>query len=187
MTSAKTPRRRRYDPARRQRIAEAAVRVVARDGVDGLTHRAVADEADVPLGSMTYHFIDKDDLLRGAVEVAEAANREMLARTLESFGPSRDLAGAMARLVEHLTGPDRQQLELDYELYLAARRRGTLRPAAQRWIDDCYELTRRFTDELTAAALSYLFDGMLVQSVVSGRPIDAGTAEVVLRRVVDGP
>ncbi|HTX07405.1 MAG TPA: TetR family transcriptional regulator [Solirubrobacteraceae bacterium] len=187
MSSVGTPRRRRYDPARRRRIAEAAVRVVARDGVDELTHRAVAEEADVPLGSMTYHFADKDDLLRAAVEVAEAANRDMLARTLEAFQPSHDLAGAMARLVEHLTGPDRKQLELDYELYLAARRREALRPCARRWIDDCYELTRRYTDERTAAALSYLLDGMLVQSVVAGEPIDASAAAAVMRRVINGP
>ncbi|MGW1284542.1 TetR/AcrR family transcriptional regulator, partial [Streptomyces sp. NPDC002586] len=47
---------RRHDPERRQRIIDAAIRVVGRDGIAGLSHRSVAAEADVPLGSTTYHF-----------------------------------------------------------------------------------------------------------------------------------
>lgn len=39
---------RRYDPERRQRIIDAAIRVVGRSGIAGLTHRSVAQEADVP-------------------------------------------------------------------------------------------------------------------------------------------
>lgn len=58
---------RRYDPDRRQRIIDAAIRVVAGRGIAGLSHRAVAAEADVPLGSTTYHFASLDDLLIAAL------------------------------------------------------------------------------------------------------------------------
>jgi DNA-binding transcriptional regulator YbjK len=159
------------------------MRVVGRDGVEALTHRAVAEEADVPLGSTTYHFADKDDLLRSAVELAKDTNRDMLEQTIAGFAPERDLAGAMARLVEVLTGPDRERLELDYELYLAARRRPALAEVARGWIDDCYEMTRRRTDEGTAAALAYAFEGMLVQSIVRGEPLSVAAVEPVLRRI----
>jgi len=51
---------------RRLAILHAALRVVARDGVRGVRHRAVATEAGVPLSATTYYFKDIQDLLADA-------------------------------------------------------------------------------------------------------------------------
>jgi len=51
---------------RRRAILDAALRVIASAGVDGLTHRRVAAEADVALGSTTYYFASREELLREA-------------------------------------------------------------------------------------------------------------------------
>jgi DNA-binding transcriptional regulator YbjK len=178
-------RRRRYDPDRRERIAAAAIEVVARDGIDGLTHRAVAKQADVPLGSTSYHFADMDELLMSAVELAETVNRELLTQTLEALSPEEDLARAMAGLVEELTVRQREQLVLDYELFLAARRRPALRASAQRWLDDGLALLARFTeDEVTALAVAQIFEGVLVQAVVLDRPLYAVDVEPIFRRAL---
>ena len=48
---------------RRQDILDAAMRIVVRDGVRAVRHRAVAAEAAVPLSATTYYFKDIDDLL----------------------------------------------------------------------------------------------------------------------------
>ncbi|MCF4998448.1 TetR family transcriptional regulator [Pseudomonas syringae] len=48
---------------RRQDILDAAMRIVVRDGVRAVRHRAVAAEACVPLSATTYYFKDIDDLL----------------------------------------------------------------------------------------------------------------------------
>jgi len=48
---------------RRQQILDAAMRIVVRDGVRGVRHRAVAAEAGVPLSATTYYFNDIQDLL----------------------------------------------------------------------------------------------------------------------------
>ncbi|UVJ45104.1 TetR family transcriptional regulator [Pseudomonas sp. LS1212] len=48
---------------RRQDILDAAMRIVVRDGVRGVRHRAVAAEAGVPLSATTYYFKDIEDLL----------------------------------------------------------------------------------------------------------------------------
>ena len=62
---APRPRRtRRNDPNRRDRIIDACLRVIAEVGVAGASHRKIAEAADVPLGSMTYHFTGMDELLR---------------------------------------------------------------------------------------------------------------------------
>jgi DNA-binding transcriptional regulator YbjK len=184
MTDA-APRRRRYDPDRRERIAAAAIRVVARDGIDGLTHRAVAREADVPLGSTSYHFSDKDGLLRAAVELAEARNREVLVTILEQGEPAVDLAAALAGLVEELTVRQRTQLVLDYELYLAARRRPELRDIAARWGSALDDAIRVHADALTAQALAHVLEGVLIQAVVLDRPVPSTEIEPIFRLVFD--
>ena len=48
---------------RRRTILEAALRIVVRDGVRGVRHRAVAREAEVPLSATTYYFKDISDLI----------------------------------------------------------------------------------------------------------------------------
>lgn len=58
--------KRRHDPERADRIIEATLDLIAEHGVAGATYRTVADAADVPLGSMTYHFPSRGDLLFAA-------------------------------------------------------------------------------------------------------------------------
>ncbi len=55
-------RPRRTDPQRKERILDAAIAVLAAHGVAGTTHRLIAAQADVPLGSLTYHFDGLEDL-----------------------------------------------------------------------------------------------------------------------------
>jgi DNA-binding transcriptional regulator YbjK len=48
---------------RRRLILEAALRIVIREGVRGVRHRAVAKEANVPLAATTYYFKDIQELI----------------------------------------------------------------------------------------------------------------------------
>ncbi|MDG4865796.1 TetR family transcriptional regulator, partial [Streptomyces sp. T-3] len=126
---------RRYDPERRQRIIDAAIRVVGRKGIAGLSHRSVAAEADVPLGSTTYHFKTLDDLMVAALR----QTNEGFAKAVQNHGaledPQADLAAELAALTGEWLGGDRPGVELEYELYLAALRRPALRPVAAEWCE----------------------------------------------------
>ena len=59
-------KKRRHDPERADRIIEATLDLIAEHGLAGATYRTVADAAGVPLGSMTYHFPSRGDLLFAA-------------------------------------------------------------------------------------------------------------------------
>ncbi|WP_196140366.1 TetR/AcrR family transcriptional regulator [Aliikangiella sp. G2MR2-5] len=52
--------------ARRRKILDAAHQIIIRQGVQGVKHRAVAEEADVPLAATTYYFPDIHALLHDA-------------------------------------------------------------------------------------------------------------------------
>lgn len=51
---------------RRDQILEAVLRIIVRNGVRGVRHRAIAREASVPLASTTYYFTDIEELLSEA-------------------------------------------------------------------------------------------------------------------------
>ncbi|WP_330227994.1 TetR family transcriptional regulator [Nocardia sp. NBC_00508] len=56
----------RTNPERRQALVDAAIEVLARDGARGLTFRAVDKEAQVPAGTASNYFANRDDLLTQA-------------------------------------------------------------------------------------------------------------------------
>ena len=64
--SAVDGRRLRGERARRALI-EATLAVIERDGLAGVTHRAVTREADLPATSAAYHFASIDDLLEASL------------------------------------------------------------------------------------------------------------------------
>jgi DNA-binding transcriptional regulator YbjK len=178
---------RRYDPERRQRLIDAAIRVVGERGLGGLSHRAVAAEADVPLGSTTYHFATLDDLLVAALHQANERFMLEIAGWEALVGPEDDFADALARFVEELLSRDRSRIELEYELYLAALRRPAVRPIAAEWVDLMADILALRTDRGTARALAALIDGMSLQALLTGRTFDREQARRMFDRILARP
>ncbi|PSM42244.1 TetR family transcriptional regulator [Streptomyces dioscori] len=174
---------RRYDPERRQRIIDAAIRVVAAKGIAGLSHRSAAAEADVPLGSTTYHFKTLDELLVATLRQANEGFAKTVAAREALRDVDADLATELAGLVGEWLADDRTEVEVEYELYLAALRRPVLRPVADECGRDFADLLARRTDPVTARALVALIDGICLQVLLTGAPYDEEYAREVLARV----
>ncbi|GJF22242.1 MULTISPECIES: TetR family transcriptional regulator [Streptomyces] len=175
---------RRYDPGRRQRIIDAAIRVVGAKGIAGLSHRTVAAEADVPLGSTTYHFATLDDLLVAALRQANEGFARVVAAHPALSDPAADLPAELARVLGEWLAGDRTGVELEYELYLAALRRPALRPVAAEWAEGVGTLLAARTDPVTARALVAVLDGICLQVLLTDAPYDEEYARVVLGRVL---
>ncbi|GAA2898079.1 MULTISPECIES: TetR/AcrR family transcriptional regulator [Streptomyces] len=177
---------RRYDPERRQRIIDAAMRVVGEKGIAGLSHRSAAAEADVPLGSTTYHFKTLDELMVAALRQANEGFAKVVAARGGLEDPQTDLAAELAGWMGEWLAGDRTAVELEYELYLAALRRPALRPVAAECTEGLAEVLSRRTDPVTARALVALIDGICLQALLTGVPYDEAYAREVLGRVVAG-
>jgi len=175
---------RRHDPERRQRIIDAAIRVVGEKGLAGLTHRSAAAEADVPLGSTTYHFKTLDELMVAALRQANEGFAKAVAAHGALDDPRGDLAADLARVLGDWLSGDRTGVELECELYLAALRRPALRPVAAEWADDLAERLAHRTDPVTARALVALTDGICLQVLLTGTAYDESYAREVLARVI---
>ena len=133
---------------RHARILRAALVVVYREGVAGVTHRTVADEAGVPLGSLTYYFPTKEDLLREALLLfveEEIARLSVLAAALagRSLEPEQ-VATGFAALLE---ASDPEQIS-QFELYLEAARRPALQEAAA----ECFAAYEKVAEAALRAA-----------------------------------
>lgn len=178
--------RRRVDPDRRQRIIDAALDVIVEHGVAGATHRRIAEAADVPLGSMTYHFAGIDDLLRSAFEqVAETSSAAYLAR-LEAAG---DREAAIAAVVDIIAGDvwsTPRTLLLSYELYVYASRQPALAEIMNRWMRHSRAALGHHFDPLTSRGLDALVEGIGIHNSVDSEPLGRDAIEQVVRRVADG-
>ncbi len=111
--------------SRQTDIADAAIATLARDGMRGLTHRAVDRAAGLPEGSVSYYFRTRQALLQATAErLAELDAAEVPAlpqHDLEAF------AGATAELLASWITTGRQRQLARYELVLEATRRPELR------------------------------------------------------------
>jgi TetR/AcrR family transcriptional regulator, regulator of biofilm formation and stress response len=120
---------------RRGEILEATLRVIGEGGVKSVTHRAVAQEANVALASTTYYFDSKGALIEEALELAIAGSIEAV-RRFTTCPPEISLEELIDRVVgfadQQINDPNAFLLA-QYELMLEAGREEYLRPLARRW------------------------------------------------------
>lgn len=78
---------------RREALAQAALAVIARDGVHAATTRAIVAEAGMPLASFHYAVASRDELLRDVVELVVGSQDSAAFSTLEL--DARDIRSAI--------------------------------------------------------------------------------------------
>ena len=119
--------------SRRAEIADAAISTLARDGMRGLTHRAVDRAAGLPDGSVSYYFRTRRALLQATLErLVELDITDMLASPGIPALPGCGLdafADTTAIAVESWLTAGRERQLARYELTLEATRRPELRHA----------------------------------------------------------
>ena len=152
--------------SRRRAILDATLRVVAAGGIDAVTHRRVAAEAGVALGSTTYYFRSRDEMLLEAFRQYIADINAMINSLAEEFR-QRGLTSFLDLLVA-FTQREFQDSALvlaEYELNLFAARNPELAEEIRAWQRTMVSLVAERLEELGAE-----------------RPIDAGRTLVAALR-----
>ncbi|WP_182881307.1 TetR/AcrR family transcriptional regulator [Microbispora sp. H10949] len=152
----------RQNPARRAALLDAAIEVLARDGARGLTFRAVDAQAQVPGGTASNYFANRDEMLTQAgARVYERLEPEAgsLTGSPEKRRDRARVAELTHEVVERVSTYRTGFLAL-LELRLEATRRPALRAV----------LTERIRADVDANIRLHLGDG---------RPGDATSVELL--------
>ncbi|WP_354699331.1 hypothetical protein DSM112329_05044 [Paraconexibacter sp. AEG42_29] len=188
-----TPDRPPRGEARRAVILEAALQVVADEGVGAITHRRVAAAAGLPVAATTYWFASKDELLTAAYRLA--ADRDIARmRTLTASAATRGPGGLPGALTDLLTADlsgSRAALVAAYSLWLEAARRPELRAIEREWtavyvdlLDDLLTRAGSRQPQTDARLLVATLDGLLLASLAAPQDDPAATLRPLLERLV---
>lgn len=157
--------------------------MVAERGVEALTFRSVAKVAGVPLGSTTYYFASKEDLLASTLRTVRDRNLRYLQELLSPLVAAQGLGDGLAAMIEELTVRQRSRLILEYGLYVSARNQPALKSQVSEWSWET--LLQGYCDGKTARFLSFTIDGILLQSVVNDVMFFATDVAWMFRRITD--
>jgi DNA-binding transcriptional regulator YbjK len=180
-------RARRRDPDRRARILEAALDVIAERGVAGTTHRSIAERADVPLGSLTYHFTSLEDLRAQAFERHAQRMSALYASHFDAVESHDQLVEALTDLIHGDAGAEARDWVIACELYLAALRDPELRVVTEAWMRASRGVLERHVDADTARAVDALVEGLVLHQTLSTTSSTRGQIRVAVQRALATP
>ena len=146
----------RIPPAdRRASLVQAALRVIARDGVAAATTRRIVGEAGMSLASFHYVFDSRDELMAELVNAVVSSEQTDLEPALHAAGAPVGLRAVIRSGLQHYfdgvrADPDREKAM--FELTQWALREPGFAPLAGRQYDRYYELAERAAGD--AAALT---------------------------------
>jgi AcrR family transcriptional regulator len=165
----------------RDALCEALARIVARDGLDGVTFRSVAAEAGVTHGLASYHFGNRETMI---VEALTWATRDSIA--LGRLGEDAATLEQFAADVPALMAEQPQEAVFQFQLALEAQRRPELLAQVQATYDEYISEVRGtlarlgLADDEPLARLAFAaIDGLSMQQLIYRDP--ARTAEALAR------
>jgi DNA-binding transcriptional regulator YbjK len=152
--------------------------LIADQGIDAVSHRSVADAAGVPLGSTTYWFSSRQDMLRQALEhfarMEIETLREHLAGVLGKRLSRQRLVDEFADLLVPQLGEARWRTVAQYALMQEAARQPELQEVCREWTQAWQEaLSEMFTSlgarspMLEARMFLAMLDGLLLEQLAA--------------------
>jgi DNA-binding transcriptional regulator YbjK len=158
---------------RRVEIIDAAIEVMARSGLAGLSMRLVANQAQIPLGALTYYFQDKSDLVAQAFQQLSDREIERVVQTAERLQPTmtaEQLADLVADMIIDGFSSPRGAIVTRYELVTEASRDERLRPMFEAWYAAMVPALGRLFRDLGSRQPE--LDSRTVMAVMAGLEID---------------
>jgi TetR/AcrR family transcriptional regulator, transcriptional repressor of bet genes len=184
------PGRKASETLRRQQILQAAHQVALRQGIDGLTVRAVAARARLSHGLVLFHFKRKDELVSALLDRVLAATLPLrFAEDVARMGEPLDRLRALLRQeVDRLSG-DPRQVRLFLEYWAFGTRRSAIRKKISLALERYRVAFRSLAEEvlqaegsrfpgvtpegLAAIAVSFI-NGCGVQAMIDPEHFDVG-------------
>lgn len=182
------------DPeARRREIVAASWRVIAAEGLGGLTMRRIAEAAGCTTGRLTHYFENREALVLAALRAVYDAARMRLERVRDGAAPPRETLRAF---LEETLPLDRTRLQ-EWKVWIAFWSAAAAEPALARENDARLAAWAEALVPLVAAAapgadarreaetLIGLVNGLGLQAAIRPTPANRRRARDTLARTVD--
>ena len=170
----------------RDALCAALARIVARDGLDGVTFRSVAAEAGVTHGLASYHFGNRETMI---IEALTWAVRESIQRG--RLGEDTATLAEFAADVPALMDEEPQEAVFQFQLALEGQRRPELLAQVQSTYDDYVSEVRATLtrlgladDEPLARLVFAAIDGLSIQQLIYREPARTAGALERLREIL---
>ncbi|MCC6830035.1 MAG: TetR family transcriptional regulator [Thermoleophilia bacterium] len=183
------------NPLRRAQLADAGIRILARDGARGLTHRALDAEAGVPTGTASNYFRTREAIMeelgRRILHVL-APPAEVMREVRGVETPTRDqqvrLIREVVRNVLAHSSLFLALLELRLEATRRPRLRATLTEAVRRTVESdvaFHEASGLPGGRDDVLLLHLTIDGLILDQLTLPEALGIGDLESVVGRIVD--
>jgi len=170
--------------AKLERLNRALLRVIARFGAGGVTHRRVAKEARVSLSATTYYFQSKHDMVRQALASLFEEIRANVDRLVARYGgdapgtarPEDEVEAARSFMTNRLQASADEHLTFIELLLLMARDPDTRRmlskdrKAVRDFVVSLLERSHSTHPDEDADLLMALVTGLTLENLARGRP-----------------
>lgn len=177
--------RRRIDTQRPERVLEGVLETIAAHGIEGLTHRRVAEAAGVPLAATTYYFATLEEMLEAALRVAIERDLAAVRQGFADATPS-EVPDLLVGYVNDALADDRERVTVIAELYIAALRRPSLRDLVVQWEETWAELLAP-TFGPAASTVSVTIGGTIIRELVFGDSEGGAGLALVLKSLARQP
>jgi DNA-binding transcriptional regulator YbjK len=159
---------------REERLLEALLRIVAREGLSAVSHRSAAEEARIPTGSVSYYFPKRIDLVRGAFSHLARRQLERI-ETIAAEQPAASLTSvadfATRVLMGELQRDSIASAVAEFELVLAISRDPELAPEYREFQQRLVAIQERIAKSVGSTNPER--DGRIVQAFLRGVQLEA--------------
>lgn len=171
---------------RKHNVIQAAHQLVGSAGIEGITFRAISKVTGIALGSLSYHYRDRNEIILNVAEFSRARFMERYHAALAGVTDGPSLARALASLVELHTITFRDQLVVDYEIFLQCLADPVLRSVSVNWTQETFGILEDYVDPPTSRALTYQMEGMYLYGAKMGQSFPASETLPVFETLILG-
>ncbi|MFI6041813.1 TetR/AcrR family transcriptional regulator [Nocardia sp. NPDC051321] len=165
-------------PSRKELLADGAIKVIADQGLRGLTHRAVDDAAGLPSGTCSYHFPTRQALLSAVLERIGALEMTDIETALAGQRltdlPADEIVTRTTGLLAHWLGPARGRSRARLLLMLDTPSRQLAAQSATAITAGFHTVAaRELADPDLAGLIIAVLEGLLLSELTEGHtPVD---------------
>lgn len=178
---------------RREALVSAAASLLVERGITGISHRAVAARAELPLAATTYYFASLTDLTHDALQRVTDAWGAAAQRLVDRLPAQLDPRQVAAAVLEIATARPAEASATHaggvmamYERYLDAGRHEVLRPIVHAYNEELLRLVQVVldrgglpADRKTARLALAVVDGASVYAIAEGTPPAASATDLL--------